>query len=133
MPDMGKVHIRIICNKEVVLGVQVKSTRPPAYRLLIGRLPENAVQLVPLLYSICSKAQQAASFAATSAAQGNIVLPMNEFAPEVRIRGKPLWELIRPFWNMFCVALESVFRPLAEEVALAVQFVKLFMPAPVSK
>jgi len=76
MPDMGKVRLRINWNGEVVLGVEVKSTRPQAYRLLIGRLPENALQLIPLLYSVCSKAQQAASIAATSAAQGNI-LPLD--------------------------------------------------------
>lgn len=71
MPDMGKVHIRIIWNGEIVRGIEVRSTRTQAYRLLIGRLPENAVQLVPMLYSICGKAQQAAAIAATSAAQGN--------------------------------------------------------------
>ena len=71
MPDMGKVCLRIIWDSKVVQGVEVKSTRPQAYRLLIGRLPENAVQLVPMLYSICGKAQQAAAYAATSAARGN--------------------------------------------------------------
>ena len=70
MPDAGKLLLRIIWDGNVVLGVEVKSTRPKAYRLLKGRLPDNAVQLVPLLYSVCGKAQQAAAFAAVSAAQG---------------------------------------------------------------
>jgi coenzyme F420-reducing hydrogenase alpha subunit len=70
MPDAGKLLLRIIWDGNVVLGVEVKSTRPKAYRLLKGRLPDNAVQLVPLLYSVCGKAQQAAAIAAVSAAQG---------------------------------------------------------------
>ena len=70
MPDTGNVRLRIIWDSEVIQGVAVKSTRPQAYRLLTGRLPANAVQLVPMLYSICGKAQQAAVQVATSAAQG---------------------------------------------------------------
>lgn len=96
MPDLGKVHIRIIWNGEVVLGVEVKSTRPHAYRLLIGRLPENAVQLVPMLYSICGKAQQAAAIAATSAAQGNVLLQDKEIECEVACEAmqEHLWRLL---------------------------------------
>jgi hypothetical protein len=70
MPDMGKLRLRVIWDGNTVLGVEVKSTRPQAYKLLKGRLPENAVQMVSLMYSVCSKAQQAAAIAATSAAQG---------------------------------------------------------------
>ena len=69
MPEAGKLSVRIIWDGNVVLGAEVKSTRPKAYRILQGRLPDNAVQLVPLLYSVCGRAQQAAAIAAVSAAQ----------------------------------------------------------------
>jgi hypothetical protein len=69
MSDAGNLHLRILWDGNIVLGVEVKSTRPKAYRLLTGRLPDNAVQLVPMLYSVCGKAQQAAAIAAVSAAQ----------------------------------------------------------------
>jgi Ni,Fe-hydrogenase I large subunit len=71
MPSSGKLNLNIVWDGKVVLGVEVTSTRPKAYRILKGRLPDNAVQLVPLLYSVCGKAQQAAAIAATSAAQGH--------------------------------------------------------------
>jgi len=70
MSQAGKLHLRIVWNGSVVLGVGVRSTRPQAYRLLAGRLPENAIRLVPLLFSVCGKAQQAAAIVAISAAQG---------------------------------------------------------------
>jgi hypothetical protein len=70
MPDAGKLQLSILWDGNSVLGVGVKSTRHEAYRLLKGRLPDNAVQLLPMLYSVCGKAQQAAAIAAVSAAQG---------------------------------------------------------------
>jgi hypothetical protein len=70
MPAAGKLNLRIHWDGTAVLGIEVQSTRPPAYRLLSGRQPEEAVQLIPLLYSVCGKAQQAAALAALSAAQG---------------------------------------------------------------
>ncbi|QKE40109.1 MAG: hypothetical protein HO274_01250 [Ferrovum myxofaciens] len=62
-----------------VLGIEVKSTRPPAYRLLSGKSPEDAVKLVPLLFSVCGKAQQAAALATVSAAQGRDMQQLEKF------------------------------------------------------
>lgn len=64
MSDAGKLHLGIRWDGATVSAIEVKSTRPPAYRLLQGRSPEEAVQLIPLLYSVCGKAQQAAARAA---------------------------------------------------------------------
>jgi Ni,Fe-hydrogenase I large subunit len=70
MPRSGKLNLRVVWDSKVVRGVEVKSTRPQAYRLLKGKLTKDALQLVPLLYSVCGKAQHAAAIEATSAAQG---------------------------------------------------------------
>jgi Ni,Fe-hydrogenase I large subunit len=70
MPGSGKLNLRIVWDGHVVRGVEVKSTRPQAYRLLKGKSTRDALQMVPLLYSVCGKAQHAAAIAATSAAQG---------------------------------------------------------------
>jgi len=70
MPDTGKLHLRVIWDGHAVRGVEVNLTRPQAYRLLEGRMPDQAVKMVPLLYSVCGKAQHAAAIAAVSAAQG---------------------------------------------------------------
>jgi len=77
MPGAGKLVLNIIWDGRGILGVGVKSTRPKAYRILEGRIPDNVVQLVPLLFSVCGKAQQAAAIAAVSAAQG-YELPQNK-------------------------------------------------------
>lgn len=71
MSDAGKLSLRIVWDGASVRGVEVSSTRPQAYRLLQGKSPEVAVQLAPLLFSVCGKAQRAAALAAVSAAQGN--------------------------------------------------------------
>ncbi len=70
MPSSGMLNLRIIWDGNVVCGVEVKSTRPQAFRLLKGKLTSEALQMVPLLYSVCGKAQHAAAIAATNAAMG---------------------------------------------------------------
>jgi hypothetical protein len=84
MPDAGRLHLRILWNGMTVLGIGVKSTRPPACRLLSGRSPEEAVKLVPLLFGVCGKAQQAAALASVSAAQGRDMQPLEKFERAVR-------------------------------------------------
>lgn len=74
MSYSGKLSLRIEWDGNVVHGVSLKSTRPKAYLILEGKSPDNAVQLAPLLFSVCGKAQHAAAIAAVSAAQ-EIELP----------------------------------------------------------
>jgi Ni,Fe-hydrogenase I large subunit len=71
MPETGEPSVRVNWDGRVVLGAEIESSRPKAYRMLKGRIPDNVAQLVPLLYGVCGKAQQAAAIAATSAAQGH--------------------------------------------------------------
>ena len=70
MSDAGELNLRINWDGRAVLSVEVESTRPQASRLLAGRTPQQAVQMVSLLYSVCGKAQQAAATAAFAAARG---------------------------------------------------------------
>jgi Ni,Fe-hydrogenase I large subunit len=102
MPDVGKLSLRIIWDGNVVLGIEVKSTRPGAYRILKGRLPDNAVQLVPVLFSVCGKAQQAAAIAAVSAARGS-ELPQNiilERSVACEAMQEHLWRLLLDWPNL---------------------------------
>ncbi len=57
-------------------GVEVKSTRPQAHRILAGKSIDAVLQLLPMLFSVCGKAQQAAAVAAVSAAQGHEILQL---------------------------------------------------------
>lgn len=70
MVDAGKLSVRIEWDGAEVRAATVESTRPLAYWLLAGRPAERVVQLVPMLFSVCGKAQQAAASAAVCAAQG---------------------------------------------------------------
>lgn len=71
MSIAGKLSLRIVWDGSAVLGVDVKSTRPKAYQILTGRMPETAMQLAPMLFGVCTKAQRAATMAAVFAARGN--------------------------------------------------------------
>lgn len=68
--DAGKILVSIRHDGRKVVAVEVRSTRPLASRLFSGRTPEAAVQLAPMLFSLCGRAQGAAAQAAMMAAQG---------------------------------------------------------------
>ena len=68
----GEITVRLTCSDQRgAQGVASPSSRtglPP--RLVRGRPPADVQRLVPLLFSICQRAQGAASAAAIAAAQG---------------------------------------------------------------
>lgn len=71
MNPEGEITVRLSCSDHLVHKVSVASSRtglPP--RLVRGRPPADVQRLVPLLFSICQRAQGAASAAAIAAAQG---------------------------------------------------------------
>ena len=71
MNPEGEISVRLSCRDRRVHEASVASSRtglPP--RLVRGRLPADVQRLVPLLFSICRRAQGAASAAAIAAAQG---------------------------------------------------------------
>ncbi len=96
MPSSGKLNLRVVWDSKVVRGVEVKSTRPQAYRLLKGKLIKDAIQMIPLLYSVCGKAQHAAAIAAASAAQGIDLKSDTLFEREVACEAmqEHLWRLL---------------------------------------
>jgi hypothetical protein len=66
----GEISVRLSCRDHRVHMVSVASSRtglPP--RLVRGRPPADVQRLIPLLFSICRRAQGAASAAAIAAAQ----------------------------------------------------------------
>ena len=69
MADAGRIDIEIVTNTHQVCTVRVGSTRPQLARLLVGRSPSAAAQLVPMLFSVCGKAQGLCAKLATDAAE----------------------------------------------------------------
>ncbi len=53
-----------------VSGVRIRSGRPLVSRLLVGKPVEEALRLVPLLFSLCGRAQGLAAQAAAATAMG---------------------------------------------------------------
>lgn len=71
MNPEGEITVRLTCSDQRVRQASVASSRtglPP--RLVRGRPVADVQRLVPLLFSICRRAQGAASAAAIAAAQG---------------------------------------------------------------
>jgi hypothetical protein len=68
----GELTFRLRLQRGRVVGVEIASTRPQAAMLFKGKTPEQAVQLVPLLFSLCGGAQGVAAQAALRAAQGKM-------------------------------------------------------------
>jgi hypothetical protein len=67
--DIGKLMLGVVWNGESVTATDIISTRPLAAQVLKGKTPMQVVQIVPLLFSVCGRAQGAAAVAALQAAQ----------------------------------------------------------------
>jgi coenzyme F420-reducing hydrogenase alpha subunit len=68
--DPGRVRLRLTIRAGVVEAADLACERPPVARLLRGQSADQAVALVPLIYSLCGKAQGIAARAALAAARG---------------------------------------------------------------
>ena len=67
----GRIRIRVSVALDRVAAVRVESTRRThASRILEGRPVNEALQALPLLFSICGIAQASAGMAACEEAQG---------------------------------------------------------------
>lgn len=76
MIEEGRVELEIGWDGNRVSGVSIRSTRPAdAGRLLEGRGVAQAVETVPLLFSVCARAQVVAAALASEAASGERAEP----------------------------------------------------------
>lgn len=69
MVDAGKLILGVTWDGEKVGATDIRSTRPLAAQVLKGKTPAQVLQIVPLLFSVCGRAQGAAASAALQAAQ----------------------------------------------------------------
>ena len=69
MVDVGKLTLVVIRDGYSVSATEIRSTRPMAAQILKGKTPAQVLQIVPLLFSVCGRAQGAAASAALQAAQ----------------------------------------------------------------
>lgn len=71
----GTLSIALARNGNGKYQATLSSSRPQAARLLVGKPPQLATQLAPLLFSLCGGAQGVAAEAALMAAQGQLPNP----------------------------------------------------------
>ena len=92
--DPGRVGVRLRVDAGVIGGVDVVLTRPAPARALRGRPATDAVALLPLLYSLCGKAQGQAARLALAAARGEETAVRRDEAVAREIAGEHLWRLL---------------------------------------
>lgn len=68
--DPGCIRLRLGCDADRISEVSVVSERPAIAQHLKGRIADEAVRLVPLLFALCGKAQGRAATLALEAARG---------------------------------------------------------------
>jgi coenzyme F420-reducing hydrogenase alpha subunit len=94
----GHVRIELSCADGEVRGVTVHLQRPDAARMLRGLAPEQAVALVPRLYSVCGSAQHIAARRALEAARGIAPSRAEEAERDARVlrecAQEHLWRLL---------------------------------------
>jgi hypothetical protein len=67
--DVGKLTLVVFRDGYSVSATEIRSTRPMAAQILKGKTTAEVLQIVPLLFSVCGRAQGAAASAALQAAQ----------------------------------------------------------------
>lgn len=75
MLSPGRVRVAVDDGAGRAPRLDVSLERPEVGALLAGRMPQDAVRLMPLLFSVCGMAQAHAAGAALAAARGMTVAP----------------------------------------------------------
>lgn len=125
----GVVHLSARLAAGRIAGVRVASDRPLlAQRLFAGRTPDEALKLVPNLYSVCGKSQSVVAAAALDAALGDAPRPAIQRRRERELAAETLAEhafRLLLDWPKLCGA--------AGDVALLSRMRSLLASAPVSE
>lgn len=122
-PGEGKLRIQIRVEKGVIAAVALASTRPvSAGSVLVGRRLDEALALLPHLFSLCGVAQAVAGLRAMENALGLVVPPPQAAARQLLVAAEALEQTV---WRILidgprCIgvdpALESL-KPLRRALA----------------
>ena len=107
--DPGRVTLSLTIGDGVVRCVGVTCERPNVARLLRGKPAEQAVLLLPLIYSLCGKAQGIAARAALAAARGNAVEAHVDDEVQAEAAREHAWKLFVDWPRQFRLALDETF------------------------
>jgi hypothetical protein len=107
----GEITVRLACTDQRVTRVSVASSRtglPP--RLVRGRPAGDVQRLIPLLFSICRRAQAAAAATAIAAARGD---PVDERAASEQARDVTLESVQEIVWRLLIDWPKAMGEPAA--------------------
>ncbi|MBR0566142.1 nickel-dependent hydrogenase large subunit [Azoarcus sp. L1K30] len=96
MSTAGTLRIAARIEDGRCLAARIENSRPRAAGLLVGRSVDEALRLVPALFSLCGRAQGIAARAAVGAARGEPYLPSaeDERAVSCEAAQEHLWRLL---------------------------------------
>jgi hypothetical protein len=93
MTPAGSIRIDLYHRSGIATAVQIASTRPDAVtQLLIGKTPEQVLDTVPLLFTLCGNAQAYAALLACRAALGMAAEPDADTARDLLVQLETLRE-----------------------------------------
>ena len=92
--DTGRVRVQLTCADGRVSAVQVGSERPDVAVVLRGRIADQAVQQLPLLFALCGQAQACAAALALAAARGEECMPRLDPNVEREVLREHLWRCL---------------------------------------
>lgn len=90
----GNLRVRARLVDGGLEAIDVRLERPPVTRLFIGQVPAAVAQGVPLLYSLCARAQGAAAQAALATAEGRALPPRHSTELWLECLHEHLWRLL---------------------------------------
>ena len=91
----GRLEVHVHWDGERIVSAEPRSARPvDACRVLVGRRAEEALAMVPMLFSLCGRAQAAVAAHALAAAGEPQVAPLPDRAVAVESVLESLWRLL---------------------------------------
>ena len=133
--DPGRVRLSLQIEDDRVGTAAVTCERPALARLLHGQPAGQAVALVPLIYSLCGKAQSIAARAALTAARGNALQTYVDVAALDEAAREHAWKIFVDWPRQLGLAPDEAFfvqlmrAPSSERADLARSLVAHRLPA----
>lgn len=117
--DPGCIRLHLDCAGGRINKVSVVSERPAIAQQLRGRIADEAVHLVPLLFALCGKAQGRAATLALAAARGKESVAHLDPMIEQEVLREHLWR-----WLLDLPAMQGE-APLREEFIAANRWIAM--------
>jgi hypothetical protein len=130
----GSLRIRVEVKAEVIVSVALNSTRPvDACSILVGRPLDEAMALLPRLFSLCGSAQAVAGLRAMEAALDLVPSPPQTAARQILVAAEALEQTV---WRLLidgprCVGVSPALETLKRLRRVLASLRPLLFPDPV--